>query len=62
EAIPAKILLEAAANIAAPGVGGSIVRELTTEQQKELAYKPTYSITIKKNTQILIYVVERIEF
>ena len=60
--IPARILLESAANIAAPGIGGAIVRELTAEQAKEMTYKPTYSIFVKKNTPILIYNIERIEY
>jgi type IV secretory pathway VirB10-like protein len=62
ENIPARVLLEAAANIAAPGVGGAVVKELTAEQAKEMAYKPTYSITVKKGTPILIYNIERIEY
>lgn len=62
EKLPAKILLEAAANIALPGVGGAVVRELTAEQQKELAYTPTYSVTVKKGTPILIYTVDRLEY
>jgi len=62
ENVPAKVLLEAAANIAAPGVGGAVVKELTAEQAKEMAYKPTYSITVKKGTPILIYNIERIEY
>lgn len=62
ETIPAKVLLEAAANIAAPGVGGVVVKELTAEQAKEMSYKPTYSITVKKGSPILIYNIERIEY
>jgi len=63
EKVPAKILLEAVSNIAAPGVGGAVVRGLSDEAQKEMeTYQPTFSISVKKDIPILIYNVQRIEY
>ncbi|MDI6640713.1 MAG: TrbI/VirB10 family protein [Elusimicrobiota bacterium] len=63
ERVPAKILLETVSNVAAPGVGGAIVRGLAGEVQKEMeTYQPTYSISVKKDIPILIYNIERIEY
>lgn len=66
ERIPARILLGTlgtVASISAPGIGGALVSGLSQEALKEMEeYTPTYSITVKKNTSILIYNVERIEY
>jgi type IV secretory pathway VirB10-like protein len=62
ENIPAKILLETAANVAAPGVGGDIVKGLTQESAKDLQYKPTYSISVKRYFPMQVYVVKRTEY
>jgi len=63
EKLPAKVLLETAANVALPGAGGTIMKELTAETAKELQqYQPTYSITVSKDTPILLYNTQRIEY
>lgn len=62
-AIPAKILFETAANIAAPGIGGAVIKGLSSDTAKEIQqYKPEYSITVKKSVPIIVYNVQRIEF
>ena len=62
ETIPARILLETAANVAAPGIAKEIIKGLTNESAKEMAYKPTYSVSVKKLTPVVIYNVQRIEY
>mgnify|MGYP000533673588 CR=1 FL=1 len=66
ERIPAKILLGtlgATASIAAPGVGGALISGISAEALKEMEkYTPEYSISVKKDIPILVYVIERIEY
>jgi hypothetical protein len=62
ETVPARVVLEAAANVAAPGVGAAIVKQLTQESARDLSYRPTYSVSVKRHTPIQIYVVNRTEY
>ena len=63
ERVPAKILLESVSNVAAPGIGGELIKGLSAEAVKEMEqYRPTYSISVKKDVPILIYSVERINY
>ncbi|MDI6757871.1 MAG: TrbI/VirB10 family protein, partial [Endomicrobiia bacterium] len=61
--IPARVLLEAAgagASAASP-VAGSAVKELSAAAKEELAQSQKYSISIKKDTPVMVYVVQRTE-
>ncbi|MFA5858187.1 MAG: TrbI/VirB10 family protein [Elusimicrobiota bacterium] len=62
EILPAKILLETAANIAVPGIAKPIIKELTADSARDLSYKPTYSVTVKKGTPVVVYIVDRVEY
>ena len=62
--IPARVLLEAAgtgASIVNP-VAGSAMKELSSAAKEELEKSQQYSITIKKDTPIQVYVINRIEY
>ncbi|MHB9155411.1 MAG: TrbI/VirB10 family protein [Endomicrobiales bacterium] len=62
--IPARILLEAAgtgAEIASP-IAGSAVKELFSAAKEDLSKLGTYSITVKKDTPIEVYIVSRLEY
>lgn len=62
--IPARILLEAVgagASVTSP-VAGAAVRELSTSAKEELTQAQRYSISVNKDTPILVYVVQRIEY
>lgn len=64
--LPAKILLSAAAtgaSIAAQtDVPAQMIRGIAEDTQQEIAGKQDYSISIKKDVAIQIYVVERLEY
>lgn len=62
--IPARVILEAAgagASAASP-IAGSAVKELSSAAKEELAQSQKYSISIKKDTPVLIYIVNRTEY
>jgi len=62
--IPARVLLEAAgagAQVASP-IAGSAVKELSAAAKEELSEAQKYSISIKKDTPVIIYIVERKEY
>lgn len=64
--LPAKILLSAAATGASVASGSSVpaemIKGIAEETQQEIAQKQYYSISIKKDTAILIYIMERLEY
>lgn len=64
--LPAKILLSAAAtgaSVAAQNeVPAQMIKGIAEDTQQEMASKQNYSITIKKDVPILIYIVERLEY
>jgi type IV secretory pathway VirB10-like protein len=62
--IPARVLLEAAgtgASLASP-VAGSAVQELSKAAQDDLDKASSYSISVRNDTPILLYIVKRIEY
>jgi type IV secretory pathway VirB10-like protein len=64
--LPAKILLSAAATgasvIARNEVPAQMIKGIAEDTQQEMAAKQDYSITIKKDTAIQVYIVERLEY
>ncbi|MDD5688537.1 MAG: TrbI/VirB10 family protein [Elusimicrobia bacterium] len=64
--LPAKILLSAAATGASVASGNDIpaqmIKGIADDTQQEMAGKQDYSITIKKDIAIQIYVVDRLEY
>ena len=64
--LPAKILLSAAAtgaSVAAQNeVPAQMIKGIAEDTQQEMAGKQDYSISIKKDVAILIYVVDRLEY
>lgn len=60
--VPAKILFSVA-GAAIPGIAGDIAGGLSQEAIKEMEqYTPDYSIEVKKDTPILIYNIQRVEY
>lgn len=62
--IPARVILEAAgagASAASP-IAGSAVKELSSAAKEELAQSQKYSISIKKDTPVMVYIVGRTEY
>ena len=58
--VPVNIILGAAGSII-PGVGGDLAKGLSSESQKQMDTSiPDTIITVKKDTGILIYVINRI--
>lgn len=62
--IPARVILEAAGAGAATAspIAGSAVKELSSAAKEELAQSQKYSITVKKDTPVMIYIVSRTEY
>ena len=64
--MPAKILLTAAAAGASVAVDSSVpaemIKGMAEETQQELAQKQDYSISVKKDIAVLVYIVDRIEY
>lgn len=64
--LPAKILLSAAATGAGVATGNSVaadmIKGISDEAQQEVAEKQDYSISVKKDIGIQIYVVRRVEY
>ncbi|MFH1367866.1 MAG: TrbI/VirB10 family protein [Elusimicrobiota bacterium] len=63
-AIPARVILEAAgagASAASP-VTGAAIKELSSAAREDLEKSAQYSISVKKDAPVLIYVVQRIEY
>ena len=65
-AVPAKILLAAAATgasvVASNSVPAQMIQGIANDTQQEMAGKQDYSISIKKDTAIQIYIVTRLEY
>ena len=62
--IPARVILEAAgagATVLNPVVGAG-VKELSSAAKEELEKSQQYSITVKKDTPIQVYIVNRVEY
>ncbi|HAX62447.1 MAG TPA: hypothetical protein DCX95_07860 [Elusimicrobia bacterium] len=64
--MPAKILLTAAAAGASVAVDSSVpaemIKGMAEETQQELAQKQDYSISVKKDIAVQVYIVDRIEY
>ena len=64
--LPAKILLTAAATGASAATNSDVpaemIKGISDEAQQEIASKQDYSISVKKNTGIQVYVVRRAEY
>jgi len=57
------LLFNSATALAAPTVGGDVIKSLSEEGRKEMTEKQVdYSISVKSGVAILIYNVSRIEY
>ena len=60
--VPVNIILGAAGSLI-PGIGGEVAKGLAGETKKQMEqYVPETIITIKKDTAILIYNIQRVEY
>lgn len=64
--LPATILLSAAATgaetVSSSSVPAEMIRGISEETKKDLDQKIDYSITVERGIEILIYIVERLEY
>lgn len=61
--VPAKAIFETLGNIALPGIGSAFAKGISDEALKEVdRYAPDYSVSVPKDTPILIYNIQRVEY
>jgi len=62
ELIPVKVVLNTLADAEVTGIGGKMLQELGKQGSQDISVTPTYSITVKKDMPIMVFVTTRVEY